>query len=1029
MHICILGDAPELGTGFSNQGTYLAQELSKEHDITYLACHGNSRMDLPYKVIPFKSIYDTQVIESTLMQLKYDYLICLADTYILPKFKTIGNSWYFWIPVDSNFLPKVVVEHLKNVNIVSPSLFGNKVFGALEVPYKYIPMHIDSIFQPEGEKKYNLYRKLNRLEGKFILFDSFRNQPRKCPELLLQFFTKFSKDKDDAFLILNTNLQDPYGVDLEALINFYNIKDKVRISLVDPSTPMPKDKLNMLYNMVDLRVSTSSAEGFGLVAGETLKAGTHNLLCNHTTSEEFVSGPFLYAYNGSMLQNGYMRFIPDINDMTEKANYLYENRDVLETPPVYTTHDADIIGRWKELFITKKKVKKEKRKKVLIAAMRYYPPYGGGELCMHERALALKDKYEVEAFCTRDSGGVPFQQSQVLDVDGIKVTQCFVKNIIEEKNAFSECVSDSLPDVVITWAEAAPMVYPVCRDNHIPVINTVNFWGGFLKNFDGKCEDPKVVPDLLYLEVLKASKVITNSYYTQKIFEKYGIPSDVIFPLSGKVPVVKKGNKIGCINSEWGKGGGIFLDLVKKYPAQQFLAIYPLDGIRNIDKSLFEEYPNLEIWKFQKDIMKFYEQLKILCCFSLVDETFCRAALEAQLNGIPVLSTQMGNLKYLNANKNLILNVESSFNPPSCSYNKEQLYEKFEWLLDKKNYKSASRQSRLLQKEYSYEDSLKKFVNEVDKFFLKEVSIIPKSKDYVLCLVDPGYLGVKSSFEHLSRVVKGVRVCSDPKKYQDEINENPRTIILGGWSKSYETINTKNLMISWCSDISQMESCNETSLFYDKILPGLNTGRFKKVFVSSEKFAEFFPGLEWLPCTVDVDSVVAKDPIKLDGRNFGLFTYPHHRKNVALQSLVAQKLGTLHCNSFFMNSYVRNFLQPGKYQSWGFPETNDLYNIMAGMDVGLCAFFTETFCYGAIEYMLLGVPVLLSSLIPFIEYIDSPVRQCISLDITNPVAVSRSIREILDQDKIKLGISLRKSALKFIERHNKLATKVLGVLE
>ena len=262
----------------------------------------------------------------------------------------------------------------------------------------------------------------------------------------------------------------------------------------------------------------------------------------------------------------------------------------------------------------------------------------------------------------------------------------------------------------------------------------------------------------------------------------------------------------------------------------------------------------------------------------------------------------------------------------------------------------------------------------------------------------------------------------------DEVRENPKAVVLGGWSPAYESIAHKNLVIDWCSDLSQMEGCNETDIFFAKILPGLSSGKFKKVLVSSESFSKTFPGLEWLPCTVDVKSVVAKDPLKFPGKNFGLFTYPHHRKNVVTQSIVAQAFGTLHCNSYFPKSYVRNFLKPGKYQSWDLPTKDILYNTMAGMDLGLCCFFTETFCYGAIEYILLGVPVLVSSLIPFAQDLGSD-NICVANEITDPLYLhARIIMLFEDYNRKKITDKLLESVIPMLERHKKIATEVIGGL-
>jgi len=352
------------------------------------------------------------------------------------------------------------------------------------------------------------------------------------------------------------------------------------------------------------------------------------------------------------------------------------------------------------------------RKKVMIIAKKYYPPYGGGEVYMHECAVKLYENYNVRVICIEDADGNLFKQDKVLVLDGIEILQ--LKNGFQYGNIFLKNIEKYNPDVVITWGSLAPVVERECSKLGIPLVNFIHFLGFLFKNFDGNCEDKDLIVDKDYLDSLKRSYVISNSNYTQSVLLKYGIKSEIVYPVIDKKAVVKKGNKIGCINAEWGKGGSIFLDLVRRYPKEQFIAIYPLNIVRDIDKPLFEKYDNLEIIGFQEDITKFYEQIKLLCCFSLVDETFCRAALEAQSNGIPVLSSNRGNLVYINENKDLMILVESSFKNYEVEYDKEDLYEKFEKVNNNKDYYEFA-SNKALQVNEKYFGSMDRFVNLIDR--------------------------------------------------------------------------------------------------------------------------------------------------------------------------------------------------------------------------------------------------------------------------------------------------------------------------
>jgi glycosyltransferase involved in cell wall biosynthesis len=101
------------------------------------------------------------------------------------------------------------------------------------------------------------------------------------------------------------------------------------------------------------------------------------------------------------------------------------------------------------------------------------------------------------------------------------------------------------------------------------------------------------------------------------------------------------------INIHRNKGGEYFLYLLKHTD-------YPLLGVQTeyLSEDLDAEIaanmrPNCKLLPRQESLRAIYASTRIMLCLSQVDETFGRVAAESMFNGLPVLSSHKGNLRYL----------------------------------------------------------------------------------------------------------------------------------------------------------------------------------------------------------------------------------------------------------------------------------------------------------------------------------------------------------------------------------------------
>lgn len=147
----------------------------------------------------------------------------------------------------------------------------------------YIPHGINpNKFFPitEQSDKYNSYQKfkkeqLDNLKVDFIALFNSRNIRRKMPSDIILAFKKFTdtltpEQADKCALMLHTDPIDPNGTDLGAVINAICPNRKVIFSNKKINT----ETLNFIYNLCDVSISASFAEGWGLTVHESLMAGT-----------------------------------------------------------------------------------------------------------------------------------------------------------------------------------------------------------------------------------------------------------------------------------------------------------------------------------------------------------------------------------------------------------------------------------------------------------------------------------------------------------------------------------------------------------------------------------------------------------------------------------------------------------------------------------------------------------------------------------------------------------------------------------
>jgi glycosyltransferase involved in cell wall biosynthesis len=148
-----------------------------------------------------------------------------------------------------------------------------------DVESSYVPHAVDSeIFKPLDDelKRKELRENYFGSDDKFVIMWNNRNAKRKQTGSLIHWYNSFLNqlsdgDAEKCVLLLHTDPADPYGQDINVILRDFGLNEgQVLLSREKVSPP----NLAGMYNISDVTVNISDAEGFGLGTLESLSCGT-----------------------------------------------------------------------------------------------------------------------------------------------------------------------------------------------------------------------------------------------------------------------------------------------------------------------------------------------------------------------------------------------------------------------------------------------------------------------------------------------------------------------------------------------------------------------------------------------------------------------------------------------------------------------------------------------------------------------------------------------------------------------------------
>ena len=356
MKILFSGDSPTVHTGFGIVARNILTRLVKMgHEVAVLGInhYGEpyNQKEYPFPIYPCDKggpdqIFGYQKFWGIYEAMKPDLVFFLNDPWIIHRYMEFKpenlvephTKFIAYYPTDSGPIKKVWMDTLNSMDAqICYSYYAESVViesngGKRPDNLHQIYHGVDTkTFFPMSQSVARSY--LGLPQDQFIVGMVARNQFRKRFDLMMAGFADFAKDKTDAKLYLHTALAD-IGYDLLELADQLKIDDKLILTEgVTPAQGVSEERLNQIYNSLDVHALISLGDGFGLPTAESMATACPQLVSDHSCLKELVQdhGGLTVKTAAWILNTSSINTwggVSDYKDISDKLNVFYSNREL-----------------------------------------------------------------------------------------------------------------------------------------------------------------------------------------------------------------------------------------------------------------------------------------------------------------------------------------------------------------------------------------------------------------------------------------------------------------------------------------------------------------------------------------------------------------------------------------------------------------------------------------------------------------------------------------------------------------------------
>mgnify|MGYP003114190972 CR=1 FL=1 len=298
--VLTLGDMPLSTSGVGNQTKYMIEALLKSDKFEIFSLGGavkhpqyqiiqTEEWGDKWKILPVDQFGTKEIVRSVLWREKPDIVWFMTDPRFWGWLWEMENEIRRNVPMvyyhvwDNYPYPKYNKKFYEsNDIIVSISKLTNDIVKnvAPDVKLHHIPHAVNTnVFHKIDDETIETLRAENKgpdgksLANRFVMLFNSRNARRKHSGTLIFWFKEFL-DKighENAVLLMHTEPTDPNGPDLIQIVSDLKLDSG---QVLFSREKIDQQKMATLYNLADVTVNISDAEGFGLSCLESLACET-----------------------------------------------------------------------------------------------------------------------------------------------------------------------------------------------------------------------------------------------------------------------------------------------------------------------------------------------------------------------------------------------------------------------------------------------------------------------------------------------------------------------------------------------------------------------------------------------------------------------------------------------------------------------------------------------------------------------------------------------------------------------------------
>lgn len=283
--------------GYANMNRSIVFRLHNHHIIP--------RADVistPPQISPEGRYYISKYASLNLRRLKkYPRVYGFGPT---PQMEKGGQKIFFTMTETETLHPEFVrLCNTYSDEVWVPSPHNEKVFleGGVKKPIRMIPLGIDPIVYPQGEKHelgvVDFPNRLHHMTGpslekglrSFRFVTLFGWSHRKGIDILVKSFVNAFSSKDDVALIFCSNHVGPAAAQKDILKYANMVRSKNHPQIIFCSSVTAEQDMGRLYRMGHVFINASRGEGFSLPQIEACAAGLPVISCNNTGMGQYLT--------------------------------------------------------------------------------------------------------------------------------------------------------------------------------------------------------------------------------------------------------------------------------------------------------------------------------------------------------------------------------------------------------------------------------------------------------------------------------------------------------------------------------------------------------------------------------------------------------------------------------------------------------------------------------------------------------------------------------------------------------------------